>query len=159
VPLGTAYVSDANLSLLLGSNVTNFGAPIAGRAWVGTVSYGIGNVPEVISVAVPANATYTVGQQLNFTVTYDEAVTVTGTPLLPITVGAATRNAAYVSGSGTSALLFRYTVAPGDVDLDGITLSSLVPSGGTIQDASGNDALLTLNGVGATTCARRRRRP
>ncbi|APV50024.1 hypothetical protein BWI17_10215 [Betaproteobacteria bacterium GR16-43] len=149
-PVSTVYVSDANLSLLLGSNVQNFGVPTAGRAWVGTVSYGIGNVPEVVSVAVPANATYTAGQQLDFTVTYDEAVTVTGTPVLSLTVGAATRNATYVSGGGTSALLFRYTVAPGDVDLDGITLNNLSLNGGTIQDASANDALLTLNGAGAT---------
>ncbi|WP_158077137.1 hypothetical protein, partial [Cognaticolwellia aestuarii] len=59
--------------------------------------------------------------------------------------------ATYLSGTGSSALLFRYTVQAGDNDSDGIAIGSLSANGGTLRDAASNDATLTLNSVGATT--------
>ncbi|WP_205313735.1 beta strand repeat-containing protein, partial [Rheinheimera maricola] len=112
------------------------------------------SAPTVASVTVPANATYISGQNLDFTINFNENVTVNtggGTPQLAITVGATTRQANYTSGSGTSALLFRYTVQAGDNDTDGISIGSLSANGGTLRDTGNNDAALTLNGVGATT--------
>ena len=113
-----------------------------------------GAVPTVSSVSVPSNATYISGQNLDFTVTFTENVTVNttgGTPQLAITVGSTTRQATYQSGSGTGALLFRYTVQAGDNDSDGIAIGTLSANGGTLRDAASNDATLTLNSVGATT--------
>ncbi|MDP5152086.1 hypothetical protein, partial [Rheinheimera baltica] len=112
------------------------------------------SAPAVASVSVPANATYVSGQNLDFTINFSENITVNtggGTPQLAITVGATTRQATYISGSGTSALLFRYTVQTGDSDTDGISIGTLAAYGGTLQDAVNNDATLTLNSVGATT--------
>ncbi len=109
--------------------------------------------PTVVSVSVPANGTYVAGQNLDFTVNFDKAVTVNtsgGIPRITMTVGSATVYARYVSGSGTSALLFRYTVGPGLSDSDGITMGALSLNGGTVRDAAGNNAALTLNGVGST---------
>lgn len=108
--------------------------------------------PQVQSVSVPANTTYKIGDELNFTVNYDEAVTVTGTPQLPITLNTGgTVNASYVSGSGTSALNFSYTVVSGNLDADGITVgSSLSLNNGTIKNGT-TDAELTLYSVGITT--------
>ncbi len=109
--------------------------------------------PTVSSVSVPANATYVTGQNLDFTVNTDENVTVTtggGTPRMALTVGATTRYADYISGSSTSALLFRYTVQAGDNDADGIAVGALDPNGGTLRDAAGNDLNLTLNSVSPT---------
>ena len=113
-----------------------------------------GAVPTVSSVSVPSNATYISGQNLDFTVTFAENVTVNttgGTPQLAITVGSTTRQATYLSGTGSSALLFRYTVQAGDNDSDGIAIGTLSANGGTLRDAASNDASLTLNSVGATT--------
>ena len=62
---------------------------------------------RVTAVAVPSNATYGAGQDLSLTLTYSEAVTVTGTPRLALTIGSTTRYATYVSGSGTTALVFK----------------------------------------------------
>jgi len=110
--------------------------------------------PATTSVTVPANATYVAGQNIDFTVNFDENVTVNtvgGTPQLAITVGATTRQAVYISGSGTGALLFRYTIQAGDSDSDGIATGSLAANGGTVRDAAGNNATLTLNSVGPTT--------
>ncbi|WP_280822789.1 Ig-like domain repeat protein [Pseudaminobacter soli (ex Li et al. 2025)] len=106
--------------------------------------------PTVTSVAVPANATYSIGGTLNFSVTFSSAVTVTGTPQLGLTMSSSSRNANYVSGSGSTMLTFCYTIAEGDLDADGISLASAVTlNGGTIQ-ASGTDANLILNGVEST---------
>ena len=67
-----------------------------------------------------------------------------GTPRIPFTLGTATKHAAYHSGSGTTALVFRYTVAAGDADSDGITVAqnALALNGGTIDDGSSNAATL-----------------
>jgi hypothetical protein len=110
--------------------------------------------PSVSSVNVPANATYITGQNLDFTVNFDESVTVNttgGIPQIAITVGATTRQATYISGSGTSALLFRHTVLTGDLDTDGVAVSSLAANGSTLKDSGGKDAILTLNSVGSTS--------
>ncbi|QJR16044.1 IPTL-CTERM sorting domain-containing protein [Usitatibacter palustris] len=106
--------------------------------------------PAVTSVTVPANANYVTGQNLDFTINWDQATLVTGTPQLALTIGAATRTANYLSGSGGSALVFRYTVVGADNDQDGIAVGALSLNGGTIRDAATNNATLTLNSVGST---------
>ncbi|HYH56985.1 MAG TPA: Ig-like domain-containing protein, partial [Anseongella sp.] len=113
-----------------------------------------GVLPVVTSVNVPANGYYQEGDVLNFTVELDENVIVNtagGTPYLEVIIGTAAVEAAYASGSGTHSLAFRYTVQPGQQDLDGIALGSgIVLDGGAIRDAAGNDARLTLNNVAPT---------
>lgn len=110
--------------------------------------------PVVNSVNVPANATYTAGQNLDFTVNTSENVTVNtggGTPRIALIVDPTIRYASYISGSGTSALVFRYTVQTGDNDQDGIAvLPSIEANGGTLRDAAGNNLVTTLNSVGST---------
>ena len=101
--------------------------------------------PTISSVTPPANGSYRATQNLDFTVNFSENVTVAGgTPSIGLTIGATARNASYVSGSGTTALLFRYTVVAGDNDSDGIAMASPVAlNGATIRDAAGNNAVLT----------------
>ena len=110
--------------------------------------------PTVTSISVPTNGNYLTSQNLDFTVNFDENITVNttgGTPQIAITIGATTRQAVYQSGSGTSALVFRYTVQSGDSDTDGIAVGTLAANGGTLKDAASNDAVLTLNSIGNTT--------
>ncbi|MGN6282339.1 Ig-like domain-containing protein, partial [Frateuria sp.] len=114
-----------------------------------------GIAPTVVSVDAPANGTYVAGQNLDFTVNYSDAVTVdtsAGTPRIAITLDTGgTVYAHYVSGSGTTALVFRYTVQAGQNDADGITLASAVDdNGGTLRDAVGNAASDALNSVAST---------
>jgi hypothetical protein len=79
---------------------------------------------------------------MSFTVNMSEAVNVGtggGTPRIAVDVGGVTRYASYASGSGGSALTFNYQPQAGDLDLDGIALSSpLDLNGGTIADLNGN---------------------
>jgi Domain of unknown function (DUF4347)/Bacterial Ig-like domain/Cadherin domain len=113
--------------------------------------------PTVTSVSVPSNGWYAAGQNLDFTVNLSEAVIVNttgGTPRIALTVGSTTVYATYVSGSGTSALTFRYTVQASELDTDGIVVGALGLNGGTIQDAAGNNATLTLNSVGSTAAVK-----
>src|SRR5207249_5235278 len=88
-------------------------APAAGPSATFTVD---NTGPAISSVSKPADGSYKAAQNLDFAVTFNEnaaVVTTGGTPTIGLTIGATARNATYVSGSGTSALLFRYTTVSG----------------------------------------------
>ncbi|RWX01385.1 MBG domain-containing protein [Flavobacterium cerinum] len=104
--------------------------------------------PEVSSVnSTLPNGTYKIGDLLPITVNFSETVTVTGTPTLSLNSGG---TASYVSGSGTTALIFNYTVGLNQAvaDLDQASTTALVLAGGTIKDVVGNNATLTLAAPG-----------
>ena len=63
------------------------------------------------------------------------------------------RAADYTSGTGTTALVFEYTVTDKDNDDNGIEIeaSKLAFNGGTITDVVGNAATLTHTAVSAST--------
>lgn len=90
----------------------------------------------------PAPAYATIN--IPFTINVSEIVNVTGTPRIPVDVGGTTRYATYTSGTGTNTLTFTLSPQAGDVDLDGVTVSSPIDlNGGTIKDTKGNNATLT----------------
>ena len=101
--------------------------------------------PIVTSITPPANATYGASQNLDFTLTFNKTVNITGSPRLALTIGSVTKYANYISGSGTANIKYRYTVVGGDLDNDGIVLNNQISlNGGTIQDSSLNNAVLIL---------------
>ena len=108
-------------------------------------AFGVDNVaPTISSVTAPTAATYVASEDINFVVNTDENVTVSGSPRIELTIGAATQYATYASGSGTQALTFTYTVQADDTDSDGIASSSPIDlNSGTMKDASGNNLTLT----------------
>jgi sugar lactone lactonase YvrE/type II secretory pathway pseudopilin PulG len=124
-----------------GSGNGQFTSPL-GISLVGTAvtRLGISSCSAVItSAAGPPNGTYTTGSTLGFAVTYDQAVTVTGTPQISITIGNNTRTASYVSGSGSATLTFQYTVAATDTAQPGVGITMSVPislNSGTITSNS-----------------------
>jgi hypothetical protein len=95
--------------------------------------------PVITSVAVTSDAgaddTYIEDDDIQFTVTFDQAVDVTGTPQLTFALGGGSEVAGYISGTGTAALVFEYTVQAGDDDPNGISVlaNSLALNGGTIN--------------------------
>jgi hypothetical protein len=120
------------------------------QLWSATTSLSLSST-SVIAVDVPADGTYRPGDELNFTVHFNEHVTVTGTPSLPVMLDSGIVQAAYLAGSGTSTLTFRYTVRTGDQDTNGIALgAALALNGGTIQNSGGSHANLILAGVPST---------
>ncbi len=86
---------------------------------------------------VSLGRTHELGQQIEFTAIFTHAVDVSGTPQVALGIGSVTRQANYASGSGTTTLLFRYTVVAGDSDSDGVTVArtALTLNGGSINDA------------------------
>ena len=99
-----------------------------------------------------ADGTYAIGEVIDITIGFSEAVVVSGTPTLQLNSGSSDRYASYSSGSGSSTLTFQYTVQAGDTsaDLDQLSSSSLTLNGGSINDAAGNAAILTLADPGET---------
>lgn len=113
-------------------------------------------VATVRGVTIPSatsGSTYKVGDVVDVTVEFSEAVRVTGTPRLGLLVGTNTRQAAYLSGTNSNTLTFRYTIAAGDSDLNGISINagSLNLNAGTIADAAGNNANIANPAVAANT--------
>lgn len=109
--------------------------------------------PTISSVGLSGsgaqNSFLNAGDTITATVTFDSVVTVTDSPQMALTVGSTTRQAAYLSGTGSNAILFRYTIASGDTDVNGISVAanSLALNGGSIVDAAGNPATLTHGAV------------
>ena len=77
----------------------------------------------------------TAGHVITVTVSTSEPVTVTGTPTLQLNDNEV---ATYVSGSGSSALIFSYTVQPSDKTTDLKVTGLNLPNGASIEDQAGN---------------------
>ncbi len=115
--------------------------------------------PVVNSVAITSTPvtgdTYVLGETIAVRVGFDQSVTVTGTPQLALTVGTATRQAAYASGTGTAQLTFRYPVQAGDADGNGIAIgaAALTLNGGQIRLTGGTVSARLGLGTSALTDA------
>ncbi|MGW8124195.1 MBG domain-containing protein, partial [Roseivirga echinicomitans] len=107
----------------------------------------------ITAVTVPSAATYAIGDQLSFEVNFSLPVSITGTPVLPLSIGTENKVASLTSVvSNSSKATFSYTVEEGDLDPDGIALGTEIDlNGGAIKDEFGTNALLNLNQVTLTT--------
>lgn len=150
----TVTLSSVSGTGTLGISVTPASATdLAGNA-AGTggpsTTFTVDNSGPVVSsvTSTSANGTYGTGSVIPIEITFNEAATVTGTPALALNSGGSA-SAAYSSGSGTTKLIFDYTVAAGQsaLDLNYSSTSALTLEGGTIRDALGNNASLTLPAV------------
>ena len=115
------------------------------------VNGSLASPPAVTSIGFLSPATgdtFELGETIGLLVEFHRAVTVSGSPLLALTIGTQTRHAAYsTSWRDGRVLQFSYTVQEGDRDEDGIGIpaNGLTTGGGTIRAADGAvDADLTL---------------
>ncbi|WP_244532886.1 Ig-like domain-containing protein, partial [Geitlerinema sp. PCC 9228] len=140
----------------------NFAVTFAVTNKVGTPTEGATQtfdvIPAVTNVTLPSDKTYGIDSNLNFEVTFSEAVTIdegSGSAVLPLTLDSGDTVNATLVGNGTSATThtFRYTVASGHEDTNGIKVGTdlTLNNNATIQDATNNNATLTLEGVDSTT--------
>ena len=100
-----------------------------------------------------SDKTYGVGDVITVRIDFSEKFIITGTPTIDVEIGENTRSFSYAfpapvqaGATNTNGALFRYTVVAGDSDTDGISIeanSVTVPSGASIRDAAGNDAVVT----------------
>lgn len=143
---GIVYASTVNLdgNTLKGADLNDADLDFSDLAPLDTSSVLIdGVLPYITSITPPTNATYIIGESLDFVVNFNEAVDYNATIELSITIGASAKTASYVSGSGTNALIFRYTVLAGDEDTNGISVSSPLLGAGSINDLAGNEITYT----------------
>ena len=95
---------------------------------------------------------YGIGDDIEVTVTFNEDVTVTGAPKLDLNIGGTLKAAGYLSAED-SAVVFRYTVAEGDSDTNGVAIDAnkLRLNGGSIRDAADNNADLSHDALAVQT--------
>ena len=115
-----------------------------------TVTATRSTMATVSGVAFTSTGPYALGEPIQVTVTFSEnvtvTVTVTGTPEIALNVNGISRAATYISGSGSADLVFTYTVTAGETDANGVGINAnaiTTPGSSTIQNAGGNDAILT----------------
>jgi hypothetical protein len=125
----------------------------AGSSTATSGNYAVDTTGPTVSnvTASTSNGIYKASDTVTVQVNFSENVTVTGTPQLTLETGTTDRVVNYASGSGSSTLVFTYTVQAGDTsaDLDYLSTTALALNSGTIQDAAGNNATLTLASPGA----------
>ena len=160
---GANYVSTATFTPTAGSNVAGVVSTasavytdLAGNSGqVGSsasLSIDTG-VPTLTSMNITGASgilsnTLNAGDVVQMTATFNEAVIVNtsgGTPKMVLNVGGVNNSATYVSGSGTTDLLFNYTILAGDTDTNGLSYAAnaILLNGGTLKDSAGNNAIIT----------------
>lgn len=101
--------------------------------------------PTVTDVAISSDAggdgTYALGETIRITLSFSEAVEVTGTPQVAIDMDRGAwgrKQASYESGTGTASLTFAHTVVEPNLSTQGIAVlaNTLALNGGTIRSAS-----------------------
>ena len=114
--------------------------------WIDTTAPVVNNVTSTTT-----DGAWKAGDAVNVRVSFNESVTVVGSPQIKLQTNNGNQYATYSGGSGSQNIDFTYTVASGDntTDLDYTSTSALELNGGTIQDGAGNDATLTLASPGA----------
>lgn len=100
-------------------------------------------VTNIMSSAVGA---YGVGAVITIELSTNVPVAVTGAPSVSLNSGG---QASYTSGSGTSALVFTYTVATGESATDLDVTGTVSLNGGALRDTMGRDVTLVFPAAGA----------
>ena len=146
-PLSSATAIGSRLTWANSGLSLTAGTPVAVSLTEGAAA------PVVSSVVVTSDPgdddTYAIDDTIQVTVTFDQAVTVTGAPRIQLRVGGGEDEhlkwADYVvAGFQEGDLVFAYTVQAGDFDDNGIYIAAdeLELNGGTIQSSGGTDANL-----------------
>ena len=142
VPISTGYLDQTATGHLYALS------PVLTRArgTGDTTGPSVSGAPAITSEA----GTYITGDDLEVTITFDEAIVVVGAPELKVRVGSGTgsEKTATCTAHATDdrKLVCTYTIASGDADADGVSVEAnrlSVPGGASVKDANGNDATLT----------------
>ena len=139
IALATALTSaDTAVTVELGADAVTDGASngnLAVAATAVTNAIGSTTAPTVTGIALTSTPTYAAygrGDDVEATVTFDAAVDITGTPQLELDFDGTAKAAACAAATNTTAMVCRYTVAPGDSAPNGIAIAANTLTGGTI---------------------------
>ncbi|WP_373999392.1 Calx-beta domain-containing protein [Bdellovibrio bacteriovorus] len=126
-------------------NLTKLPDPGTDESLSRTTPILIRTIPEVKKLSAPQTDVYLDGTSLEIVVKYDQPITVTGSPRIPVKVAGNTRLVNLISQISPSELLFRYEVVVGDNDTDGIELPTAIDlNGGSIVNPANETAVIAL---------------
>lgn len=113
----------------------------------------------VMSVSAPGSGTYRSGVSMDFVVTFSKTTFVDltgGAPRIQVFLeSGTTAYAVYNSGHASNQFVFRYTVAVGDFDSNGINLGGAVLlNGSVIRDGASNPLATALNNIAPLTAVK-----
>lgn len=101
----------------------------------------VGTTPIISSIAIPASDVYSNGQVLNFDLVFDQDISVSGSPILNLSIGRYSK-AASCSVFNGSRLRCSYTISDTgsqpDLDFDGIAYDSFDLNGASILGSVGS---------------------
>lgn len=105
-------------------------------------------IPVITSITVASTPavgdTYGTGENIDIKATFDAPIYVDDSPRIIIDCGGFQKIASYFSGSGTTEIIFRYTVLLNNVDADGISIPAnfLFINNGALRSLAGINANL-----------------
>ena len=113
----------------------------------GLLSMAVTSAPSLMATGSTDADLYGEGNMIEFTATFNNKVTVSGTPEFEFVLGTTNKRAAYVRGSDSTELVFSYTVVAADTDSDGISWAAnkiVKVSSATIREmGETTDAVIT----------------
>ena len=134
--LTTALTAMAtNLTVALSANAVEDAAANGNLAVPATSVTNAVVTPTVTAVDLTSTATttpYAIGDEVEATVTFSEAVDITGTPQLELDFAGTPKAAACTAATNTTTMVCRYTVVMGDSAPNGIAIAANKLTGGTI---------------------------
>ena len=118
-----------------------------------STDFGVNSAPgitdfELSSTPQAANDTYGLGEDITFTVTFSEAVTVNGDVELGFSLSGRV-GARLVSGNNTPTLVFAYTVQSGDSDSNGIFTLNQTGDNQAFEFVTGQSIVSAVTGAAA----------
>ena len=122
---GTTWANQSGLNEVLQITVNGYeGVPV------------VSTTPTVTGVALTSapgsDNTYGIGDAVEATVTFSEAVDITGTPQLELDFAGTAKAAACATGTNTTTMACEYEVVAGDVAAGGVAIGTNKLTGGTI---------------------------
>ena len=113
----------------------------------GLLSMAVTSTPALMATGSTDADLYGEGNMIEFTATFNNEVTVSGTPEFEFVLGSTNKRATYVRGSDSTELVFSYTVVAADADTDGISWAAnkiVKVSSATIREmGETTDAVIT----------------
>ena len=113
----------------------------------GLLSMAVTSTPSLMATGSTEADLYGADNMIEFTATFNNEVTVSGTPEFEFVLGTTNKRATYVRGSDSTELVFSYTVVAADTDSDGISWAAnkiVKVSSATIREmGETTDAVIT----------------
>jgi len=145
----TSFTANPSIQMRGGTLKSSGGAnlepllKVSNVAFDGTVSASVDSLDPVIVSVRSTPSIYNTDQVFTVKIRTNKPITVSGTPQIALNINSGAKNASYASGSGSTTLVFTYTVVSGDVgDYGEFSLGAIDLNSGTLNDA--NAAALSL---------------